>query len=75
MIPETPTLRAFLGATVSRNPITHIAACCKYFQVSILRRLLKDIDVHVVPSPFLVQYVRSLGGIPEERVTVLEHFL
>lgn len=75
MIPETPSFRAFLGATASKNPITYIAACCKYVQISILRRLLKDIDVHIVPSSFLVKYVRSLGGIPEERTVVLEHFL
>lgn len=75
MVPKNPSLGAFLGAITSGNPITYLAAYCKYFQIFILRKLLKDIDIHIVPSSFLVRFVRDISEIPEERVVVLEHFL
>ncbi|MDD5376967.1 MAG: glycosyltransferase [Candidatus Gracilibacteria bacterium] len=75
MIPKTPSLRSFLDVIYSKNPILYIATCCKYFQVSILRKSLQKIHIHIVPSQFLVPYIRDIGEIPEEKITVLEHFL
>lgn len=75
MIPKSPSLGSFLGVIHSHNPITYLAACCKYFQVSLLRKFLKDIDVHVVPSAFLIPHIRDIWEISEEKIVVLEHFL
>lgn len=75
MIPKTRSLSSFLGVIISNNPCIYLAAYGKYFQVFVLGALLKGIDIHIVPSAFLTRYVRDIGGIPEEKVVVLEHFL
>lgn len=75
MIPKNPSLGAFLEAVRSNNPITYLATCCKYFQVCVLRKLLKKVDAHIVPSAFLVSHIRDIEEIPEEKIIVLEHFL
>lgn len=75
MIPSNPTLVAFLACIQSVNPLVYLATYCKYFQVFILRRLLRSIDIHLVPSAFLMKYVQNIGEVPEEKVVVLEHFL
>lgn len=75
MIPKNPKISAFLDSAASKNPIVLLAVCCKYFYISALRKLLKRIDIHFVPSSFLVPYIRDIGEIPEEKVVVLEHFL
>jgi len=75
MIPKNPSFGAFLGAVHSRNPIVYLAVFCKYLQVSLLRKFLREIDSHIVPSPFLVPHIRDIEKIPEERIVILEHFL
>lgn len=75
MIPKNPSLMDFLSAVRSKNPIVFLAAYCKYLQISLLRKRLKNIDIHIVPSTFLVPHIREIEGIPEENITVLEHFL
>jgi hypothetical protein len=75
MIPKNPSLGAFLGTIRSKNPISYLASFCKYFQVCILRKLLKRINIHIVPSAFLVPYIRDIEEISEKQIVVLEHFL
>ena len=75
MIPKDPSLGAFLGAVRSKNPVVYLATCCKYLQVFILRKFLKNIDIHIVPSAFLVPHIRDIEEVSEERIVVLEHFL
>lgn len=75
MIPKNPSLRAFLNVIRSRNPIMYLAAHCKYFQVCILRKLLQKVNIHIVPSSFLVPHIWDIIEIPEEKIQVLEHFL
>lgn len=75
MIPKTGSLGSFLQVIASKNPLVYLAAYVKYFQIFVLRKLLKDIDIHIVPSAFLLRYVRDIGEVPTERAVVLEHFL
>ena len=75
MIPKTPSLSSFLRTIRSNNPIVYIAAYCKYFQIFILKRFLRNINIHIVPSGFLIPYVEHLSEIPREKIEVLEHFL
>ncbi len=75
MISKNPRLGAFLFSVRSKNPIMYLATYCKYFQVCILRKLLKKIHVHIVPSAFLVPHIRDIEEVPEEQIVVLEHFL
>ena len=75
MIPKNPSLGAFFSSVHSRNPIVYLAVFCKYFQVSILRKILRDIDVHIVPSAFLVPHIRDIIEVPDEKIVTLEHFL
>ena len=75
MIPGNPSLTAFLSTVHSMNPLLYLAVYCKYAQVYILRRLLRDIDTHIVPSSFLTRSVHDVMKIPEEKTVVLEHFL
>lgn len=75
MIPKHPSLGDFLSAVRSRNSLVYPAVFCKYLQISLLRKLLKNIDIHIVPSAFLVPHIRDIEGIPDENITVLEHFL
>ncbi len=60
MIPKTKSLGSFLSVIRSANPLTYIAAYGKYFQVCILRNLLKKIHIHIVPSAFLAPYVERI---------------
>gem|GEM_PF-5564627 len=39
-----------------------------------MRKYLRDIRIHLVPSAFLVPYVRDISEVPEDRIVVLEHF-
>ena len=75
MIPKNPSLGAFFSSVHSGNPIVYLAVFCKYFQVSILRKILRDIDVHIVPSAFLVPHIRDIIEVPDEKIVTLEHFL
>ena len=75
MIPKTPSLSSFLATIHSNNPIVYLAAYCKYFQIYILRKNLRKIDIHIVPSAFLAPYVESISEVPKERIITLEHFL
>jgi hypothetical protein len=75
MIPKKSCLAAFVTNISSCNPLIYLAIYCKYFQVYILRKLLRDIDMHIVPSAFLAKYVQSIGGVSEKKVGILEHFL
>ena len=60
MIPKTGSLSSFLEVIHSINPIVYLAAYVKYFQIFFLRKLLKNIQIHVVPSSFLVPYIRHI---------------
>ncbi len=75
MIPGNPSLTAFLSTVDSMNPLRYLAVYCKYFQVSLLRNLLRDINIHIVPSSFLKHSLHDVMKIPEEKTVVLEHFL
>lgn len=75
MIAKNSSLTAFLSTIQSMNPLVYLAVYCKYFQVYILRKLLRDIDTHIVPSSFLTHCVHDIMKIPEEKIVVLEHFL
>lgn len=75
MIPKTPGLREFLSSTNSRNPIAYAAVVCKYFQVYFLRKFLRGIDLHVVPSGFLAPHIHNIIEVSDEKIVVLEHFL
>jgi len=75
MIPKNPSLGAFFSSVHSGNPIVYLAVFCKYFQVLILRKLLKRINIHIVPSAFLVPHIRDIIEVPDEKIVTLEHFL
>lgn len=75
MIPRHPGLLAFVSVLSSANPFVYLATYCKYLQIALLRQLFVRIDIHFVPSMFLVRHVRDIIKIPNERIVVLEHFL
>jgi len=74
-IPSNPGFGAFFSSVRSRNPIVYGAVFCKYFQVLILRKLLKRINIHIVPSAFLVPHIRDIIKVSDKRIVTLEHFL
>lgn len=73
-VPNSPGFWSFFISNRRRNPIALLAIPFKYLQVFFMRKYLRDIRIHLVPSSFLASYVRNLSEVPEDRIVVLEHF-
>jgi hypothetical protein len=73
---QTPlTLQHFL-ANAKKGSISKIAVYCKYFWLKSLIKVLKSaVNLHLVPSAFMENFVVKGLEIPEKQVKVLSHFL
>jgi hypothetical protein len=73
-VPNNPGFLSFFISNHRRNPIALLAIPFKYLQVFFIRKYLKDIQIHFVPSTFLIPYVENISEIPKDQTVVLEHF-
>lgn len=74
---QTPlTLRNFIKSANTKNPLKICAVICKYRSVTLLRkRLIKTIDLHLVPSQFMEKIVSESYRLPDKKVKTLSHFI
>ena len=71
---KTPlSLQHFLSAVKHEGICSKLAVLFKYFWLQPLKKqLTKQIDLHLVPSPFMEDIV---SGLSKGKVTSLEHFI
>ena len=70
------TLNNYLKQANTKNPIKCMLIIWKYFSLKLLANSLKkQIDLHLVPSEFMVPIVVKSFWVPEERVKYFNHFL
>lgn len=74
---RTPlTRRNFIKSFPTRNPLKELAMRVKYMSLKkIKKQLKKRIKLHLVPSAFMKPIVHKSYNIPEEKITVLPHFI
>ena len=74
---QTPlTLGNFIKSANTNNPLKIFAVICKYRSVTLLRkRLVKTIDLHLVPSQFMEKIVSESYNIPQKKIKTLSHFI
>ena len=76
MIKTPLTLKNFILSTNTKNPIKILAIICKYISVNLLKkRLVKTIDIHLVPSQFMKAIVCDSYWLPAKKVNTLPHFV
>ncbi len=70
------SLLHYLKLAQTKNPIKFLQICGKYLTLSLLRKQLKkQIQLHLVPSAFMIPVVHKSWGISESRIKAFNHFL
>ena len=70
---KTPlSLKHYLAMANTKNPIKKFLICGKYLTLSCLK---KQIDLHLVPSAFIVPIVEKSFGLPIEKISDFNHFI
>jgi hypothetical protein len=75
---KTPlSLKHFLdNISFTKNPIKALFVSLKYLTVYALKKtLVADIDLHFVPSDFMVDIVHKSYQLKKEKIISLPHFL
>lgn len=74
---KTPlSLRHYLAMANTKNPIRKFLICGKYLTLTCLKKQLKkQIDLHLVPSAFIVPIVEKSFGLPIEKISDFNHFI
>ncbi len=69
---KTPfTFSNFISSAKTKNPIIKLAITGKYILLKcIQKQLKKDIELHIVPSPFMKPILHKTYRIPEEKITI-----
>ena len=69
-------LSNFIKSANTRNPLSILAICFKYYSVSLLKKhLIKSMDHHFVPSNFLESIVSKSYQLDPKKVHTLSHFI
>lgn len=70
------SLKHYLQMAETKNPIKLLLICGKYFSLSLLRKQLKkQIDLHLVPSEFMVPIVEKSFKLPKDKIQDFNHFI
>ena len=74
---QTPlTLRNFIKSANTKNPLKILTIIYKYWSVTLLKkRLVKTIDMHLVPSQFMEKIVCESYELPDKKIKTLSHFI
>ena len=73
---EELTLKNYLKQAHTKNPLKWLLIMWKYGSLKLLVRVLKkQIDLHLVPSEFMVPIVAKTFWIDEDKVKYFNHFL
>lgn len=73
---EELTLKNYLKHANTKNPLKWLLIMWKYFSLNLLVKVLKkQIDLHLVPSEFMVPIVAKSFWIDEDKVKYFNHFL
>jgi hypothetical protein len=69
-------LSNFIKSANTKNPLSILAICFKYYSVSLLKKSLKkSVDYHLVPSDFLENIVSKSYQLDPKKVQTLSHFI
>lgn len=75
-IPKKLKLIKFLRASKSKNPFVLSALILKYLSLKLIKKNInKNIDIFMVPSPFMKEIFTETYGIPKEKLYLLPHFI
>ena len=73
---EKLTLKNYLKHAHTNNPLRWLLIMWKYFSLNFLVKVLKkQVDLHLVPSEFMVPIVAKSFWIDEDKVKYFNHFL
>lgn len=70
------SLLHYLRLAQTKNPIKLLQICGKYLTLTLLRKQLKkQVQLHLVPSIFMIPVVHKSWWISESRIKAFNHFL
>lgn len=70
------SLRNYLAMAKTNNPLKKLFVCGKYFVLSLLKKQLKkQINLHLVPSAFIIPIVEKSFELKANNIQDFNHFL
>lgn len=74
---KTPlTLRHFIQSAKTKNPLKLLAVLFKFCSLSLIKyQLKKQIDTHLVPSPFMADIIHKSYKISPDKIKTFPHFV
>lgn len=70
------SFKNFIKSGNTKNPIKLLAMCFKFWSLKLLvKQLKKSVDIHLIPSDFMVNFVSDSFWISKKNIVTLPHFV